>query len=272
MKKSCTELQALAVNERGRDSLMNSGKDTSQELAQSARPRDFNHDVRRVKSKLSRARLKLGPNHPGLCHILEELGILYLQMEEFGKAKSLYEQSLAIAEHAFGSDHLMVSYPLNYLGDLFILMDEYDKARDFLLRGLAIQEKTLGTNHYDLASTLNSLALVYLDSGEHAEAENCLLRFLAIAQSEPSYPQLSIGMSCVNLAVVKENQGRYKQASELYKRASKIFKSHADTDDPWIVESIEAIEADLKDCERSGSNKTRGEPKRCTPNIPCESI
>lgn len=73
---------------------------------------------------------------------LNKLALRYHAAGEYGKAKPLYEQALAIDEKLYGDDHHIKSIRLNNLAELYCAMGEYDRAKPLYERALAVALKS----------------------------------------------------------------------------------------------------------------------------------
>jgi len=78
---------------------------------------------------------------------LNKLALRYHAAGEYGKAKPLYEQALAIDEKLYGDDHPIMSIRLNNLADLYCTIGEYDRAKPLYERALTV---ALTSGHREL--------------------------------------------------------------------------------------------------------------------------
>jgi tetratricopeptide (TPR) repeat protein len=60
----------------------------------------------------------LGPDHPDVASVLDNLAALYHDQGRYSDAESLYKRSLVIRERALKLDHSDVAIGLNNLADL----------------------------------------------------------------------------------------------------------------------------------------------------------
>src|SRR6516164_6797422 len=61
----------------------------------------------------------LGPHHPTVANLLNNLALLYVEQDRYAEAEPLFKRSLAIREKALGSDHPDVAASLNNLAQLY---------------------------------------------------------------------------------------------------------------------------------------------------------
>ncbi|HEY8136593.1 MAG TPA: tetratricopeptide repeat protein, partial [Methylocystis sp.] len=84
-------------------------------------------------------------------------------LEDYEKARSLFEKSLSFAEAAFGPEHQSTAALLSDFSALLMTLggrENLDRARDCLARALMIDEKTFGEEHASLSTRHSDLALV----------------------------------------------------------------------------------------------------------------
>src|SRR6516225_6057559 len=61
----------------------------------------------------------LGPNHPSVANLLNNLAFISVNQGRYADAEPLYKRSLAIREKALGPDHLDVAASLGNLAELY---------------------------------------------------------------------------------------------------------------------------------------------------------
>ena len=90
---------------------------------------DFAESEKAYQEVLSFKEIHLGPEHPEVATILNDLALLNKSRGEYNKAKSLYERALAIDEKVNGYTHPDTARDLNNLGELYYAIGQYDKAK-----------------------------------------------------------------------------------------------------------------------------------------------
>ena len=111
---------------------------------------------------------------------LNNLGIIYEDLDQFDKAKTYFERCVAFQERRLGTESLELSKVLNNLGILARKRKDYPAAEKYLLRTVAIKEKWLGAEHPEYAAALMNLANVYASEGDHRRALETHLHVLEI--------------------------------------------------------------------------------------------
>jgi CHAT domain-containing protein/Tfp pilus assembly protein PilF len=187
-----------------------------------------------VERRLEIREKVLGPEHPVVVAIVNNLAILYQQIGDYTKAKSLFQRTLTSKEKALGSEHPDVARLLNNLAFLHKSRGDYAKAEPLYLRALTIKERALGPEHPDVASTLNNLALLHKSRGDYAKAEPLYQRALTILEKAVGLEYSDVASALNNLAILYRDRGDYAKAEPLYERALTIMEralgpEHLDT-------------------------------------------
>lgn len=187
---------------------------------------------------LAIAEKTVGPDHPGVATVLNQLALLYESMGDYAKAEPLYRRALAIDEKALGPDDPKVAAVLNNWAVLYQTMGDLTKAEPLFRRALGIKEKELGPDHPDVAPMLGNLAVLYRAMGAYAKAEPLSLRALAISEKAlgPVHPQVATSLN--NLAELYRNMGAYARAHPLYRRSLAIMEKALGPNHPSVATSI----------------------------------
>ncbi len=85
----------------------------------------------------------LGPNHPDVATVLNDLALLYDKQGKYEAAEPLYQRSLTIAEKALGPNHPNVATVLKNLSDVYKKMGRDDEARNYSERSKQIEQKNI---------------------------------------------------------------------------------------------------------------------------------
>jgi tetratricopeptide (TPR) repeat protein len=83
----------------------------------------------------------LGPDHPEVALVLNNLGKLYHTQGNYAKAERFYKRSLAIMEEALGPDHLDVASCLKNFGEIYYTQGNYVNANPLKRHSLQILNK-----------------------------------------------------------------------------------------------------------------------------------
>ncbi|MBW8050656.1 MAG: tetratricopeptide repeat protein, partial [Cytophagales bacterium] len=90
------------------------------------------------------------------------LGNVYKDKGEYGKALEYHQKSLNIRLKAFGKEHSYVAKNYSNIGDVFKNKGEFTKAKAYQNKALAIYINTFGRYHPDIGRVYNSLAAIYV--------------------------------------------------------------------------------------------------------------
>lgn len=188
----------------------------------------------------------LGPNHPDLASLLNNLALIYQAGQRYGEAESLYKRALAIREKALGANHPDVARSLVNLADLHAVQARHREAEALYRRALAIRERSLSRDHPELVKLLISLADVYVAQARFAEAEPLHKRALVILERVhgPQHPEILDSLN--GLAALYEGQARYAEAEPLYRRALAISEKALGSEDPDLVAPLNNLAAVLR--------------------------
>jgi len=183
---------------------------------------------------------ELGPEHPAVASILNNLAALYRAQRRLADAESLYQKSLAIFEKALGPEDRQVATVLNNMGELYSSQSRFLKAEPLYQRALAILEKALGPRHPELGSSLNNLGVVYLKLGYLEKAEALHRRAMLILEPNlgPRHPDLAHTLS--NLGVVHYRRRQFDKAEALFRRGLEIWEE-VRTHDPNIATALQNL-------------------------------
>ncbi|CAF0716866.1 unnamed protein product [Adineta steineri] len=134
----------------------------------------------------------LPSNHPDLAISYTNLGNVYVNMEEYSKALSYYEQGLEIQEKTLPASHPDLATSYNNIGIVYEKMKENSKALSFFEKAVEIHQKTGPSNHPELASPYNNIAKVYYNMKNYSKALSYYERALTIWQGAlpPNHPNI----------------------------------------------------------------------------------
>ncbi|MGD9928809.1 MAG: tetratricopeptide repeat protein [Mangrovibacterium sp.] len=206
--------------------------------------------------------------------LLNNLGMIYDELEDYDKAISLYRQSHAI-DSLVGNEagvmrsfiNLAISYQNKNLADTAFVINkkalvlaerlkdslslvniinnqgtiEYD--RKHYAESLAFYQEALAlyrsmNNQDGIATTLNNIGLVYLDQKEYPQALSSFLAALDIVNEIGLY-NLS-GNVYSNLAVYYEEVGDYQNAYQYYNLFNEVYDSLIGEKKNLMIRKLEA--------------------------------
>src|SRR5260221_1048765 len=103
----------------------------------------------------------LGPGHPGMATLLNDLALLYTRQGRHAQAERLFQQAMQIYEQAGSPDQLNLAYCLSSLAILYRDQFRYEEAEALIQRALFTREQALGPGDPWVAMSLYDLALLY---------------------------------------------------------------------------------------------------------------
>jgi len=117
---------------------------------------------------------------PAMANTLSNIGNVYDIQGKTEQARSSYERALRLSEELLGPEHPQVSTVLVNLGALFETLGEFDEVRRVQTRALEIREQVFGAEHPSLVNPLLGLALVALETGDLTEARKHAERVMVL--------------------------------------------------------------------------------------------
>jgi tetratricopeptide (TPR) repeat protein len=165
----------------------------------------------------------LGPDHPDVATLLDNLAALLTAINPLEEAEPLMRRALAISEKSLAPGHPDVAIRLNNLAQLLADTNRRDEAEPLMHRALAISEKSLGPDHPNVAIRLNNLAQLLRHTNRLDEAEPLMRRALAIYERTfgPDHPDVATTLN--NLALLLQVTNRLVEAEPIMRRAVAIF-------------------------------------------------
>jgi tetratricopeptide (TPR) repeat protein len=101
---------------------------------------------RLLKRLLALREKSLGPKHPGLAPVLEQLGDLCGRQRRYDEAEAHCARALAILEKTRGPNHSETADGLLHLAGVYQSQKQYDRAEPLLLRILEIRKKVVAAD------------------------------------------------------------------------------------------------------------------------------
>lgn len=192
---------------------------------------DFEHAIHTYET--SRSLFEQAGIKNGLIYVLADLGGLYLAAEDYEKAQSYSEQSLAIAgqtksspaKESLGPIEFGQARSLHTLGEIDLRRGNHEEAIKKLGEALALYERLNGTRasyNIQMADVLITLAKVYGELGRYAQALSYLSKAHQISKSSGDQNTLANIMS--NQAVLFLEQEDYSPAETYFKESLRIYR------------------------------------------------
>jgi CHAT domain-containing protein/Tfp pilus assembly protein PilF len=180
----------------------------------------------------------LGPKHLTVAQSLNDLGLVYYEMDDHARALALHQRALDIREKALGPEHPDVAQSLNNLAHAYGRMSDYARALSLNQRALDIREKALGKDHLYVSHSLQDLGIIYYYKGEYARYKALLQRALDIKEKALGPEDPDVARSLNELAILDEVMGDYVQALALHQRSLAIWEKALGPDHPDVVPTL----------------------------------
>lgn len=160
---------------------------------------------------------KLGNENIATLSTLNNLGALYLDARQLGKAKASLDLALQVKEIMLGPDHPRTLNSVNNMGNLLALQMKYDEATQMYQRTLEGYSKIHGPMHKTVLESLNNLGEIAMKKGDLQKAEQTFKTAFTKARtlSEGKDDSLVLYIAS-NVALVYKLQRRYKEAVQIY--------------------------------------------------------
>lgn len=102
--------------------------------------------------------------------LLNQMGILYIQMGKLEKVEELLKKSKEIYKARYTEDNMYYAKATNDLGNFYRMQARYADAEKQLNKALSIRETLLGVKHPEYVKTQENLAILYWKTGKLEQA------------------------------------------------------------------------------------------------------
>ena len=192
--------------------------------------------------------LALVKKDPALqAKILNNIGEVYHEKDEFDVAIKHFEQSLAINRKLFGDRNDVVARNLNNLGLCWMDKAGYDKAINFYSEALIIRKGVLGNSRPETATILSHWGLALKSKGELNEAIKKYRQAIKIAEKQYGRHHPHVANYLNNIAEVWREQSKNDDAIKYYIEAMDIYKSIFPNGHPRIAGFLNNLGAAWKE-------------------------
>jgi CHAT domain-containing protein len=117
---------------------------------------------------------RLQTSNPEYASVLNQLALLYIQMNKNDQVEPLLQKAATIYKKKFTEENASFAKVQNDLGNFYRLQAKYTEAEVTLIKALAIRKRTLGENHPDYVKSLEDLGIVYWKKGDLIRAYSFL--------------------------------------------------------------------------------------------------
>jgi non-specific serine/threonine protein kinase/serine/threonine-protein kinase len=183
----------------------------------------------------------LGEHSLEAAAVLNHLGGLHSQLEQYEESIAAHSRALAIQQRQRGPDHVAVTNSLRGLGIVHSRRKQFETALGFQQQTLAILRKTFGDNHPVTASAYETVGFDLKDLNRLSEARSHLERALDIKRGRlgPNHPELAF--CYVGLGQVLAKSGDAEGAERLYLEALRIRESTLGPENPRVGDTLTSL-------------------------------
>ena len=209
--------------------------------------RQYGEARRDLEAALALATERLGPDHPALAHIFQDLAEVAQAEGRPDEALAYNRRALTTTEANLGPDHPSVALLLTGRGKVHERQGHLDVALRDYRAALAIWERAYGPDHTRLVWALTCIGRALVKSGDLAAAEPYYARALKLVESHLGPDHLQVGHALIELATVVRGLGRGHDARRMLERAAGIIAADVGERHPLGLALIELGEAALAD-------------------------
>lgn len=114
--------------------------------------------------------LKAQSNNPFYAGVLDNLALLYIQMNKLDKVENYFKQSAEVYKSRFGNQNPNYAKVLNDLGNFYRMQARYDEAEKVLIESMTIRTAVLDANHPEYVKSEEDLGILYWKKGDLQKA------------------------------------------------------------------------------------------------------
>ena len=108
--------------------------------------------------------------------LFNNLGLLYLQKGEYGKAEQYLKKALSLNEKLLGEMHPANGQSVNNLGLLYMYQNRFELAKKYLKRTLSIMDNQFNYDHADKIVPLTNIGAIEHNLKNYSKAEEYALK------------------------------------------------------------------------------------------------
>lgn len=166
------------------------------------------------------------------------LGVVYLELGNFEKAKEQHQSALALLERLqLENPTSEVADSFNKLGNVFYSLGQFGEAKDYYYKSLKIREVLYGDEHGDVAASLGNLGIIHSVLDDLETAESYFQRSLALREMIYGKLHPDIADSLSNLGITYSKLGLFDKAIQFHKKALEMRQKLFFPDHVMISES-----------------------------------
>ncbi|MBL8908003.1 MAG: tetratricopeptide repeat protein [Rhizobiales bacterium] len=208
-------------------------------------PGDLDRAMKAFERVLPIYRKALGPNHPQLALVYNQIGIVEGIRNNFAGALAAYRKGYVIRRKALGQRNVETAGMLNNIGNALQSLGKLDEARKAYREVLAIY----GENDVDLSITLMNLGALERKSGNFAAAHDLYRQALRLRLQQKPRDPAALGDIHYNIGFMELELGLIDDALAAEDEALQHYREAFGNDHPMVA-TVQNIRAGL--LERMG--------------------
>lgn len=114
---------------------------------------------------------RLQKNNPEYASLLNQLGVLYIEMGKMDQVEELLTKALDVYKKKFTENNAAYAKTLNDLGNYYRMNSRFDDAEKALLKSREISLSVLSANHPDYVKSVEDLGILYWKKNDFAKAK-----------------------------------------------------------------------------------------------------
>ena len=202
---------------------------------------DLEGALRRVEQALTIREVVLGPAHPAVASLLDNLGVIQRERLAYDAALAAHRRALAIRREALGPDDPAVARTLHRLGLLEQERGELGEAQALLEQALTIDEAAFGPDDLVVAEVRDGLGRLLHLRGELAAARVHLQAALRVREARLGPDDLDVATTLENLGRLQLVEGDRAGARALLERVLKIREARLPADHPDVATILDSL-------------------------------
>lgn len=180
----------------------------------------------------------LGPDHVDVATVLNNIGRIHVQLDEFDRALGYYEDALRIRRAVLGADSLDYAATAFNAGQSLHQRGDLDRAAELYREFLRVALARFGRSHRDVAVVLSGIAQIHQEKGEHDEALELYEASLCAGRAALGENHSEIAMLLNRMGNFHFERERLEDALRCYRRGLRIERAVLPPDHPNIVVTL----------------------------------
>lgn len=188
----------------------------------------FQEAIAALEKAKSEVEKKSGKTSKNYAIVINNLALVYDDMNNFNLAEPLYREALAIYKATTGEKDVVYVTTLENLGYLYQQQGKFKEAEELYAQALAINKEILGTKHPDYAASLENLAKLAEKSGQKDKAEKLYIEHLNLIKDNLGEKNSAYATAMENLAKYYQNNGNFRLAEDYFRDVMKLKKRNGE--------------------------------------------